>query len=107
MTDRESIMFLTRGTEALVQRGRDIRYMQEHQDNEHVRLLQDLLGVVERMRHAILGEIREFAPQVQPADVERIGNLQEQAQAQDETKRRMEERDRKLQALNRLPRNPV
>jgi hypothetical protein len=62
MTDRESIMFLTRGTEALVQRGRDIRYMQEHQDAEHVRLLQDLLDVLDRMRNALISELREFSP---------------------------------------------
>jgi hypothetical protein len=74
MTDRESIMFLTRASEALVQRGRDIRYMQEHQDKEHCQMLQDLLGVLDRMRHAIIGEIREFSQQ-------EVGQLQHPGQA--------------------------
>lgn len=46
-------------------RGKDIRHAQQQEDAEHLKVLNELLGMVQRLHSALIDDIREFAPPVE------------------------------------------
>ena len=75
MTDKVTniVLGLQRLMEETQVRGRDIRYAQQQEDVEHLKYLNELLGVVQRIHSAIIDDIREFSPRVEQAHV-MLGN---------------------------------
>jgi len=68
MTDKLTniILGLQRLMEETQIRGKDIRHAQAMEDAEHLKWLNELLAIVQRIHSALIEDIRVFAPPVHP-----------------------------------------
>jgi hypothetical protein len=70
MTERlaDVVLGLQRMAENAKLRGDDLRYIQQQETWEHVRWLDELLGMVDKVRSALLDERKRFQPPAERRD---------------------------------------